>query len=111
MPVVEKQGAVDVIAVEGPLNQENVNSVQETVELCSAEGLPMVVLNMSDVPLMDSAGLELLLDLSDYVHQRGGNIKLAALAPLCRDILHITDVEEHFEVFDEVPTAVRSFVQ
>ena len=70
----------------------------------------MVVLDMSDVPLMDSAGLDALLDISDAVLLKGGAVKLAALTQLCADVLRVTGVAGHFETYKEVKIAVGSFV-
>ena len=67
--------------------------------------------DLQGVPLLDSQGLELLLDVQDRCGQRGGSLHLAAPAILCRDILVVTGVVEHFAVFDDVLSAVGSFAQ
>ncbi len=108
---VKPQGAVDVVQLSGPLNHENADRLVETVQSGLAEGQPMVVLDMSDVPLMDSAGLEALMDVHDAVLLKGGAVKLAAPTQLCAEVLHVTGVAGHFETYKEVKLAVGSFVQ
>ena len=108
---VKPQGAVDVVRLSGPLNHENTEQLVETVQSGLAEGQPMVVLVMSDVPLMDSAGLDALMDIHDTVLLKGGAVKLAGLTQLCADVLHVTGVGGHFETYKEVKIAVGSFVQ
>lgn len=108
---VNPQGAVDVVQLSGALNHENFEQLVETIQSGLAEGQPMVVLDMSDVPLLDSAGLDALLDVHDAVLLKGGAVKLAALTQLCADVLHVTGVGGHFETFKEVKLAVGSFVQ
>ncbi len=76
---VKPQGAVDVVQLGGQLNQENAEQLVETVQSGLAEGQPMVVLDMSDVTLLDSAGLDALLDSRDAVLLKGGTVKLAAI--------------------------------
>ncbi len=71
MSSVTPQGAVDVGQLSGPLDHENADRLVETVQSGLAEGQPMVVLDMSDVPLMDSAGLDALMDVHDAVHLKG----------------------------------------
>ena len=71
----------------------------------------MVVLNLKETPLIDSAGLEALLDVQERLQERGGQVKLASANPLCREILRITGVAEHFETYPDVKGAVGSFVQ
>lgn len=111
MFAVKSQGAVEVIVPNVPLKSEYVQELQETVQHCLSDGLPMLVLNLHDVPLLDSAGLESLLDLRDAVENRGGTVKLAAPTPLAQDILRVSGVGRHFEIFPDEKAAVRSFVQ
>jgi anti-sigma B factor antagonist len=108
---VKLQGAVDVVQMGGPLNHENAEQLVETVQSGLAEGQPMVVLDMSDVTLLDSAGLDALLDSRDVVLLKGGTVKLAAITQLCTEVLRVTEVGSHFESYKEVKTAVGSFVQ
>ena len=108
---VESQGAVDVVRLNGPLNHENAGQLVETVQLSLTEGQPMVVLDMSDVPLLDSAGLDALLDVHDWALLQGGTVKLASLTQLCADVLRVTGVGGHFQIHKEVKLAVGSFVQ
>jgi anti-anti-sigma factor len=108
---ITSQGAVDVVKPLAPLNQENAQELLETIHSGLAEGQPMVVLDMSDVPLIDNAGLESLLDTQQSLQLRGGVMKLAAIPQLCQEILRITSVDQHFEKHPDVKTAVGSFVR
>jgi anti-anti-sigma factor len=106
-----RQGAVDVISGDDPLNVEHVEKVAGLLEQCGGAGQPRVVLDLQNVPLIDSAGLELLLNVQDKYRQRGGALKLAVSNPLCAEILSVTGVGRHFEIFSESASAVGSFVQ
>lgn len=108
---VEPQGAVDVVRLSGPLNYENADELVETVQSGLTDGQPMVVLDMSDVPLMDSAALEALMDIRDWTLLKGGVVKLASLTPLCEDVLRVTGVGGNFQMYKDVKVAVGSFVQ
>lgn len=108
---IAPQGAVDVVRPSGALNHENAGKLVEAVESGLTEGQPMIVLDMADVPLVDSAALEALLDLHDWAALRGGIVKLAALTPLCADVLRVTGVGSQFQVYKDVKLAVGSFVQ
>ena len=106
-----KQGAVDVIAGDEPLNVESADRVSRLLEDCIGAGQPRVVLDLGNVPLIDSAGLELLLDARQRCAARGGLLELAAPNPLCRDVLHVTGLSAEFEIFDNVLSAVGSFAR
>jgi len=105
------QGAVDVIHPDVPLHQEYTGHLGEFLEESLHRGQPRVVLDMKDVPLVDSAGLELLIEVQENYQQRGGALKLAAPSPLCREIFEATGVARRFEVYADVTSAVGSFVQ
>jgi len=106
-----RQGAVDVVHGDEPLNAEYSDEVRATLESIEKQGQPHVVVDLENIPLIDSQGLELLLDFQDRFSDRGGALKLAAPNPLCRNILKITDVTTQIELFDDVLSAVGSFAQ
>lgn len=108
---VESQGAVDVVTTLGPLNHENADQLLKTIENGLPGGQPMLVLDMHEVPLIDSAGLEALVNVQQQIQAKGGNVKLAGLTQLCHEILRITHIEEKFETYLDVKSAVGSYVR
>ena len=104
----DKQGAVDIVSCSVPLNKEHSEDFQQATKSC-LQGQPMLVLDLGDTPLVDSSGLEALLDLQEEVEALGGAVKLAAAGRLCRDALKATGVGERFEEFDTVKAAIGSF--
>ncbi len=108
---VQSQGAVDIIAPTQALTVENAGQFVETVQRRLSEGQPKVVLDMSAVPLLDSAGLESLLDVRGCLQEKGGAIKLASLSALCKDILRVTGIDGQFDAYRDVKSAVGSFVR
>ena len=106
---VLQQGAVAVIRLDGLMTHENLSQVEVELTERSETGQPRILLDMSRVPLLDSAAMNLLLDLQDNSSYRGGVVKLVGLTPLCREILEITGVFRKFEVFDNQIAAIGSF--
>ena len=64
---------------------------------------------MEKIPLVDSCGLELLLEVREHCRSRSGAVRLAAPNPLCREILSATGVGDDFEIYDDVLSAVGSY--
>ena len=106
-----RQGAIDVVGGELPLNGENAEALTRAFDECLAGGQPRAVLDLQEVSLIDSVGLETLLDIQESFEQRTGSLKLASPNPLCGDILAATGLDNHFEVYPEVKSAVASFLQ
>ncbi|OHB66545.1 MAG: hypothetical protein A2V70_05260 [Planctomycetes bacterium RBG_13_63_9] len=94
-----------------PLNGENVKDVAKLLVECLGNGQPYVVFDLQNVPLIDSAGLELLLDFTEQFRELGGALKLAAPSPLCRDILSITGLGGSVEIFRDALAAAGSFAR
>ena len=93
------------------LTGDNLVAIESLCEESLAGGQPRAVLDLSRVPLFDSAGLEWLLKVQEKFVQRGGALKLAASNPLCRDILTVTGLDRHFELFTDPVIAVGSFAR
>ena len=105
------QGAVDVISGGDRLSGEHVAELRDVLEARLDKGQPLLVLDFQGVALIDSGGLELLLDIQERCQRMGGALKLAGLGALCHEVLKATGVGARFEVFRDSRGAVRSFVQ
>jgi anti-sigma B factor antagonist len=108
---VSLQGAVQVVSSSVPLSAEHMESAKSAFEQCFGKGQPKIVVHMAGIPLLDSEGLELLLNLSDRALRCGGVVQLAEPRPLCRDILQITGLASRFAIFNDLNSAVGSFAQ
>jgi anti-anti-sigma factor len=107
----EAQGAVEVVTPEVALTEENAEQLVAAITERSFAGQPMVVLDMVNVPLIDSAGLEALLDIQQKLRESAGLLKLSCLTQLCEDVFRVTGLAERLETYDDTNAAVRSFVK
>ena len=107
----ETRGTIDVVRGNDALISQRLQQLSDLLEECLEQGQPRAVLDMREAPLIDSAGLELLLDAQTDFQRRGGDLKLAAVNPLCEEILSISGVADHFEIHSDVKAALGSFVQ
>ncbi|WP_040764640.1 STAS domain-containing protein [Novipirellula maiorica] len=104
-----KQGSVFVLSGNDPFSREHTVELAGHCEKCFGHGQPKIVFDLRNIPLIDSAGLEFLLDVRDRCLQHGGAIHLAALNPLCSEILQATELDREFAISDDVVSAVGSF--
>jgi anti-anti-sigma factor len=105
------QGAVDVITGGDRISGEHVAELSSVIAARIEHGQTQIVLDLQGVAVIDSAGLELLLDYQEKCQRRGGALKLANAGALCREVLKATGVGARFEMFRDSGGAVRSFVQ
>lgn len=106
-----RQGTIEVVRGDSPLNAEGGDQLRKVMDQVRESGRRNVVLDVRKVPLMDSAGLSLLLDLNDELRAQGGSLKLLAPNPLVAEILHVTGVQQFFEIFQDDVSAVGSFTR
>jgi anti-anti-sigma factor len=105
------QGAVDVITGGERISGEHVAELAQAMESRLGNAQPQIVLDLHSIALIDSSGLELLLDYQEKCQRMGGALKLANVGALCREVLKATGVGARFEIFRDTGGAVRSFVQ
>ena len=73
------------------------------------QGQRKILLNLAEVPYIDSAGLGEIVRTFTTVSRQGGNLKLLNLTKRITDLLAITKLLTVFETFDTEPDAIRSF--
>lgn len=107
----KRHGAVDIVTGDDTLTIDNVESLRRVLTGCVEDGQPRIVLDCQRIPLIDSAGLELLLDIREASARRAGNFHLAGLNALCMDILQATKLTSLFEIHTDSIAAAGSFAQ
>jgi len=73
------------------------------------QGLKKVVLNLEEVPYIDSAGLGEIVRTYTTISRQGGSLKLLNLTKRITDLLSITKLLTVFETYENEADAVRSF--
>jgi anti-sigma B factor antagonist len=107
----QPHGHASVLAAHGPLIAEELIDLRRAVETAVAAGTKRVVIDLADVPYLDSSGIELLLELCGVSHAPLKHPKLAALSETCMEALQLTEVLPRLEVYDTVENALRSCQQ
>jgi anti-sigma B factor antagonist len=83
--------------------------LREAIQNQLQKGTRKLVLNLSDVPYMDSAGLGEIVRCYTTVSREGGKLKLLNATSRIKDLLTITKLITVFEHFESEEEAVRSF--
>ena len=105
-----QQGPVVILALRGPLVAKGLEELDAKIGECSTAGLFRIVLEMRESPFIDSAGLEKLQSIALDMGKRGGDVRIASLNDVCRDIFLATRMESLVQVCDDRETAVRSLL-
>lgn len=106
----QKHGAVTVIKPEGPLVEDDVVPFRQRVNEVRKSAMGRVVVDLSAVSFVDSRGLETLAELSDQMAESGQVLRLCAESETVREVLELTELAGRFEHYEDVNSAVRSFL-
>ena len=103
-------GDVVVLDLKGRITMgEGDELLKDKVNSLVNQGHKKIVLNLADVPYIDSAGLGEIVRTYTTVSRQGGSLKLLNLTKRITDLLSITKLLTVFETFDLEKDAVASF--
>jgi len=95
---ISTQGVANLVQLVGDLDGSTAPIAQEKI-LPLAAGGARVILDMSQVGYMSSAGLRMLLALYRSIAGRGGKVVLVGLSPDLEDTMSLTGFMDFFERF------------
>lgn len=107
---VRKYSQVQVIRLRGDLKiGEAVDTFRQTLEELLGSGDSHLVVNIAEVPMIDSSGIGVLVRSLTSAKQRGGSLKLVNPSKLALQTLKIVGLLNLFEIFNDENQAVESF--
>jgi anti-sigma B factor antagonist len=103
-------GDVTILDLKGKITLgDGEEALREKINALSTQGRRRILLNLGDVPYIDSAGLGEIVRTYSTVGRQGGQLKLVNLTKRITDLLSITKLLTVFETFDSEDEAVKSF--
>jgi anti-sigma B factor antagonist len=106
----QRQGAVTVLRPVGPLCAQDADQLKQLVTEVMSRSLGRFVVDASEVPFVDSRGLEVLKETTDELAESGQALRLCGANETVREVLELTSLAEFFEHYTDVNSAVRSFL-
>ena len=107
---VRKRAQVQVVQLRGQLRMgPAVDSLRQTLEESIANGDTRIVMNLFEVPMIDSSGIGLLVKILVSAKKLGGSVKLIQPSKFAVQTLRLVGVLNLFEVYDAEDDAVASF--
>lgn len=107
---VRTQSQIKVIKLRGRLNLgESLDRTSATLTDLLGAGETHFLLDLQEVPMIDSSGIGLLVRYLTAAKQRGGSLKLLNPSKYVLQTLKLVRVLSLFEVFEDLPQALDSF--
>ena len=111
MKIVERQVKdVAILDLHGKIQiGEGDEALRNAVARLVQAGKKKILLNLAEVPYVDSAGLGEIVRCYTTVSREGGRLKLVNLTKKLQDLLAITKLLTVFETYDTEEQGVNSF--
>ena len=106
---VVREGPVVRLSLSGCDAIDSANAAEVKAEAMRLLGdASDVVVDLSGVEFLDSAGVGVLVGLFKNSRLHGGRARFCGLTPGVRSVLELIQLDKIFEIYDDVETAIRS---
>jgi anti-anti-sigma factor len=107
---VLRQADVQVLRLRGRLNLgDAVDAFKGAIDHSLANGDAQILINLAEVPLIDSSGIGVLVRSQSAARAQGGSIKLVQPTAYAVKTLKMVGLLDLFEVYDSEEEAAASF--
>jgi len=105
---VRTEGSITVLELNGDLDVSSAPTLQAALQEIIDQGGQRVIVDLSDVPFMDSSGLGVLVAAHRRMTAIGGQLALANPAPTLQKVFELTRTNRLFKVYDSVEDAMEA---
>lgn len=103
-------GPVDVLSLSGKLmGGPEITEIHSAIKATLEKRVNHIVIDLKNVKWMGSIGIGILICCLTTVRHAGGDLKLSGLSKKAMSLLVMTKLDNVFEIFPRVDSAVKSF--
>ncbi len=106
IPRAQNVGGVVVVDVEGDIDVSNTLVLRDALASAMGDGSARVMLDLSDVEFVDSAGVGLLVTAHRRAQQGRGAFAVASLTPTVARVLELTRTDRVLTVLPSVAEGI-----
>ena len=97
IPAARKQGDAILASIRGEIDLHNSPDLRNALlDMMTREKPQRLVLNLSQVPYMDSSAIAVLVEVLQKLRKNGGKICLTSLQPRVKSLLEIARLDSIF---------------
>lgn len=110
MNITEReQAGVTIFVLEGRVDSEGAVDLDMMLQAGTADGKYKMILDMSQVRYINSAGLRTLADILTQNKANGGDLRLVNVNPKVRRVLQIIGFDKFFGIYETLEEALADF--
>ncbi|HID56527.1 TPA: anti-sigma factor antagonist [Candidatus Poribacteria bacterium] len=103
------KGEIPVLSISGRIIGESASAMKREMDKLIKQSKGRLILDLSEVPLLDSSALGAIVATLTSVKKMGGNLVLFNPQKAVQKVLEITRLVSIFEIYDELEVAAASF--
>lgn len=105
-----QSGDIAIVDIDGTVTLgEGSSDLRDSLRTLIDQGHKKILLNLSNVTYIDSAGIGELVAGFTHAGNHGGEVKLLGLTKRVKDLLQITKLYTVFDVHEDEAHALKSF--
>jgi anti-sigma B factor antagonist len=106
---VQSMKRVELMTVSGRIDSSNAGEFDDALKALLDKGEYQLVLNLSGIEYISSAGLRALVSTLRESKKHNGDLRLADPADRVMEVLNLAGLTALFQIFDDDVSAVGSF--
>lgn len=106
---VQEMKRVDLVTVSGRVDSSNAAQLDETLKGIMERGQHNIVLDLSGIEYISSAGLRVLVSALRTCKKHLGDVRIAAPSERVNEVLSLAGLDALFQTFTDATTAVGSY--
>ncbi|MEW5974515.1 MAG: STAS domain-containing protein [Acidobacteriota bacterium] len=83
--------------------------LREKIKNVLSMGIQKILIDMDNVPYIDSTGVGFLVSSHTSISNEGGQLKLLKVKPKILEVLKVMNLLKVFDIFEDDDTAIKSF--
>ena len=91
---------IPIVALKGEIDLHTCAQMRDTLRELIEKGHYQIVINLAEVPYLDSAALGVMVDAVRRVREHEGGISLVSTTPFVRRAFEITRLVKIFQLYD-----------
>lgn len=109
MVVVERQGSVDIVRIDGALRQGVLDDARTATQRLLGRGFPSIIVDLGQAIVLSGHAIEWLLELDNQCGELGGGLIVAGAKDLTAEAIRITGASDRLQMVSDVTRAIGRF--
>jgi anti-anti-sigma factor len=106
---IHEKGVITIVSLDGNIMQEEVTMLRNRMDDLIHNGKVKVILGMNGVSYLSSMCLAVIIDIKNRLNARQGDLKLAAVNQLIKNLFEMTRLIKKIEIYDSIEDASNAF--